>query len=90
MRSVLKERDKVPEIDFGYIKLTLKEFLDSHDYTRHQLSKNANIDYQTVDRYYKATDIDRVDVTLLAKICYSLNCDITDIIKYIPPEKQSS
>jgi len=87
VKSVFKEPKDLQEVDFGEIKLTLKEYLDANNYTRNQLAVKTGIKYQTIDRYYKATNVDRVDLILLSKICYVLNCDLSDIMKYIKPEK---
>lgn len=85
MKNIFKEQKDIQEVDFGYIKLTLKEFLDSHHYTRNQLSVNTGIKYQTIDRYYKNNKIDRVDLSLLSKICYAVNCELSDLLEYVPP-----
>lgn len=87
MRSVFIEQKDMQEIDFGYIELTLKELLEQKSCTRNQLSVNTGIKYQTIDRYYKGVDVERVDLTLLSKICYVLECDLSDVIKYVPPTK---
>ena len=87
MRSVFKEQEKIREIDFGCVKLRLKELLKQKNYTRNQLSVNTGIKYQTIDRYYKGTGVERVDLTLLSKICYVLECSLSDLIEYIPPAK---
>lgn len=88
MKSIFIEPRNIQEVDFGYIKLTLKAFLDKHQYTRNQLSIHTGIKYTTINRYYKSNQLDRIDLTVLSKICYVLNCKLTDIIEYIPPEKE--
>ena len=35
------------------VRLCLKEYLDSHQITRYELSKRAGIGYPVVDGYYK-------------------------------------
>ena len=88
MKSIFIEPRNIQEVDFGYIKLTLKAFLDKHHYTRNQLSIHTGIKYTTINRYYKSNQLDRIDLTVLSKICYVLNCKLTDIIEYIPPENE--
>ena len=83
MKSVYKEEKTVSEVDFGKVELNLKEYLDKHGITRNQLSVYTGIKYQTIDRYYKAVDIERVDLTLLAKICFVLECNLSDILRYV-------
>lgn len=83
MKSVYKEEKTVSEVDFGKVELNLKEYLDKRGITRNQLSVYTGIKYQTIDRYYKAVDIERVDLTLLAKICFVLECNLSDILRYV-------
>jgi len=42
--------------------------------------------YQIIDKYYK-NHVVRYDSYLLSKFCEALECDISDIICYIPEEK---
>ncbi|MBQ6012466.1 MAG: helix-turn-helix transcriptional regulator [Firmicutes bacterium] len=30
-------------------------------------------------------DVQRVDLSVLARLCYALDCDLSDIIEYIRP-----
>ena len=39
------------------------------------------INYDLVNRYYNNRVI-RVDIDIIARMCYVLDCDITDILKY--------
>lgn len=63
------------------VRLTIKEFLDSHSITRYELSKRTGIYFQIIDKYYK-NNIVRYDSYILNKICEALDCDISDIIEY--------
>ncbi|MCI9625694.1 MAG: helix-turn-helix transcriptional regulator [Clostridia bacterium] len=44
--------------------------------------------FTLVKGWYQCKDLDRVDLTLLSKICYVLNCELQDILTYVPPEKE--
>lgn len=39
------------------------------------------INYDLVNRYYNNRVI-RVDIDIIARMCYVLDCDINDILKY--------
>lgn len=41
----------------------------------------TGIRYDVIDRYYKS-QITRIDLENLAKICYALECKLSDIIDY--------
>ena len=64
------------------IRLTLAEYMNFKGITRYELSKRTNIQYQTIDRYYK-NKVVKYDSYVLQKICTALNCEVGDIIKII-------
>ncbi len=74
------------ERPYGKVELFLGEYMDAHGFSRNGLAKRTGLDYKTVDRYYQNKNVERVDLSLLAKFCYSMNCDLTDILRYLPPE----
>ena len=63
------------------IRLTLKEYIDSHGITRYELAKRTGIKFQIIDNYYKNRVV-RYDSYLLDKVCAALGCTIADIIEY--------
>lgn len=67
--------------NFGKIEMKLKNYLDRHEITRNSLSVATGIRYDVIDRYYKGA-VTRVDLETLAKICYALECELSDIINY--------
>lgn len=71
--------------EYGQIRVKLAEVLDSRNITRNHLSKITGIKYEIIDRYYKADHIQRVDLDLLARVCYVLDCKIEDLLEYQEP-----
>ncbi|MBQ9976852.1 MAG: helix-turn-helix transcriptional regulator [Clostridia bacterium] len=63
------------------VRLKLKEYLDLIGTTRYDLSVKSGIQYQIIDKYYK-NKVVRYDSYVLDRICYTLDCDISDIIEY--------
>ena len=61
------------------IRLTLKEKLKESGITRYQLSKMTEIQYQTIDKYYKNKVI-KYDSYVLERLCRALKCPISDLI----------
>lgn len=70
--------------DFGDTTVYLKDLMDEKGITVYQMSRATKIKYDTIKRYYDGICC-RFDDKTLAKICYILNCEINDIIKYVPP-----
>ena len=67
--------------DYGKVEITLKEILDKKGISRNKLSVMIAVNYDLVNRYYNNRVI-RVDIDIIARMCYVLDCDITDILKY--------
>lgn len=63
------------------IKICLEEILQSKSISRYELAKRTGIQYQIIDNYYK-NKVVRYDSYVLDRICYALDCDISDIIKF--------
>ena len=61
------------------IRLTLKEKLEESGITRYQLSKMTEIQYQTIDKYYKNKVI-KYDSYVLERLCSALKCPVSDLI----------
>ncbi|MCI9185664.1 MAG: helix-turn-helix transcriptional regulator [Lachnospiraceae bacterium] len=38
-------------------------------------------------RNYRDNKIQRLDIDILKRLCYVLECNLTDLIEYIPPEE---
>lgn len=62
--------------------LVLDKYLESIQMTRYELSRRTDIQYQTIDRYYK-NQVVRYDSYILLKICLALQCEVGDIIKIV-------
>ncbi len=72
----------VSEVEnFGNVEITLKEVLDKNNITRNALAEATGIRYSIIDSYYK-NKISRLDLYTIAKICYVLECEVSDILKY--------
>jgi len=84
VRSVV--RHVTYEVNYGSIRLKLAEVIDSRNITRNHLSTLTGVKYPVIDRYYK-NKVERMDMDLLAKICFVLDCQISDLLEYLPPEQ---
>lgn len=70
--------------EWGQVNLKLDEFLKNHNIRRSSLSRNAQIHYGQLLKYCR-NDMQKVDLNLLARICKTIDCEIGDIIEYLPP-----
>ena len=70
----------------GKIIIKLDEYLKEHKIGRSSLCRNGNIRYDTLLTYCRKT-VTRLDLDTLEKICSTLNCNISDILEFIPKQK---
>lgn len=80
---VLNEMKSMVDIkEYGRVKVKLAEILDERSITRNKLRTLTGIKYEVIDRYYKAQNIEFVDLDFVAKICFVLNIKVEDILEY--------
>lgn len=78
----MKELRSVVNLNsYGNITVHLKELIDQKGITRYRLAKLADTRFEVVEKWCSGT-VERIDSDVLARFCYILDCDITDIIKY--------
>ena len=68
--------------EYGRIRLRLSEMMDNRGITRNKMRTLTGIKYDVIDRYYKADNVERVDLDFLAKACYVLDCSVSDLLVY--------
>lgn len=76
-------RPIIQELEYGTIKIKLDEIMNSKNISTYQLNTKSNIRFQTIQALRENTS-SRIDFEVLAKLCYSLGCKVSDIIEYIP------
>ena len=63
------------------IKLILEEALAARGISRYELAKRTGIQYQIIDKYFK-NRVKRYDSFVLERICSTLECEISDVLRY--------
>lgn len=69
--------------DCGEIKLLLNEIMKEKGVSMNQLSFRAEMQ-RTQLRNYRDNKIQRLDIDILKRLCYVLECDLNDLIQYTP------
>ena len=72
--------------EYGRVRVKLAELLESRGLTRNRLRTLTGVKYEVIDRYFKAEQVEMVDLDFLAKVCFTLGCKIEDILEYEEPE----
>ena len=79
----MNEVNSIIEIkQYGKIRIKLSEIMDKKGITRNRLRNLTGVKYDVIDRYYKADNVERVDLDFLAKACFVLNCSVEDLLEY--------
>ena len=81
------EKNVVEYKDFGNILIFLDKIMEEREITTYELSKSTGIRFQTIKKLREVDEVTRINLDVIAKICYVLECDITDILKYERPKK---
>lgn len=76
------------DIEFGTIKLHLDKVMKERNISINKLSFRAEMQRTQLKKYCR-NEVQRVDLSVLSRLCYALDCDITDLITYIPPQKKN-
>ena len=67
--------------EYGKISIRLKEIMDSKNITRNYLARVSNTRFEVINKWYN-NELEKMDLDILARICYVLECSPEDIIKY--------
>lgn len=67
--------------NYGRINIRLKEIMDSKHITRNHLARASNTRFEVINKWYN-NEVEKMDLDILARICYVLDCSPDDIIRY--------
>ncbi|MBQ9887229.1 MAG: helix-turn-helix transcriptional regulator [Lachnospiraceae bacterium] len=70
------------DIEYGYIKLNLKEIMQEQNISINKLACRAEMQ-RTQLKAYINNEIQRVDLAVLARLCYVLDCSLNELIEYV-------
>jgi len=71
---------------YGKIKIHLDELIEKAGISKNKLSQRAEMQRTQLNHYCNNT-VTRLDVDVLARLCTVLNCEIGDLLEFIPPEQ---
>ena len=71
--------------EYGTIRIKLDELIKKAGISKNKLSHRAEMQRSQINHYCN-NDITRLDIDVLARICTVLDCQISDLLEFIPPE----
>lgn len=72
---------------YGKIRIKLDELLQQNNMSKNKLSHRAEMQRTQINHYCNS-EVTRLDTDVLARICTVFNCQIGDLLEFIPPEKE--
>ena len=72
---------------FGEIRLHVAEVIQARGISKNKLSQRAEMQRTQLNNYCN-NKVTRLDIDVLARLCTVLECDIGDILEFIPAEEK--
>ena len=74
------------EQKYGKIVIKLDKLLKQSGLSKNKLSHRAEMQRSQINNYCN-NDITRLDTDVLARICTVFECEIGDLLEFIPPDE---
>ena len=73
------------DLEFGTVRLHLEELMKKRNISINKLSFFFFFQRTQLKKYCR-NEVQRLDIAVLSRLCYALDCDLNDLLEYIPPE----
>jgi len=73
-------------MEYGTVRIKLAELIEKEGISKNKLSHRAEMQRSQINNYCN-NKISRLDIDVLARICTVLDCDIADLLEFVPPQK---
>lgn len=70
---------------YGKIVIRVNELIEQKGISKNKLCHRAEMQHTQLNNFCK-NEITRLDTDVLARLCHALECDISDLLQYLPPE----
>lgn len=67
--------------EYGRVIINIKGIMEKRKITRNKLATLTGATFNVINRYYN-NELYKVDLDVLARICYVLDCEIVDVMEY--------
>lgn len=74
-------------VNYGHIRLKLDKIMKEQNISINKLAFRAEMQRTQLKSYIK-NEVQRVDLSVLARLCYALECSLDDLIEYIPADNE--
>lgn len=70
------------DIEFGTVHLKLNDIMAENNISINKLAFRAEMQ-RTQLKAYRDNKVQRIDLAVIARLCYALDCDLHDLLEYI-------
>lgn len=75
------------EKSYGSIRINLDKLIQKSGLSKNKISQRAEMQRTQLNNYYNNT-ITRLDTDVLARLCTVLDCQIGDLLEFVPAENE--
>lgn len=72
--------------EYGTIRIKLNDLIRKTGISKNKLCHKAEMQHTQLNNYCK-NEVTRLDTDVLARLCTVLNCEIGDLLEFVPPEE---
>lgn len=70
---------------FGTVRIKLASVIEEKGISKNKLSQRAEMQRTQLNNYCNNT-ISRLDIDVLGRLCTVLDCEIGDLLEFVPPQ----
>lgn len=70
-------------LEYGTIRIKLDELIENRGISKNKLSQRAEMQRTQINNYCN-NKITRLDIDVLARLCTVLQCDISELLEFVP------
>lgn len=75
--------------EYGTIRIHLSELITESGISKNKLCHRAELQRAQLNNYCN-NNVVRMDIDVLARICTAMNCRISDLLEFIPPDAETT
>lgn len=76
------------EIQFGKVVNHLDEIIKDKKLTQTKIVKTLGLEPKQL-KLYRSQHIRKYDISIMERFCFLLDCEVGDILEYVPPTVES-
>ena len=67
------------EKNYGSVQMNLRPYMEKLGISRNALARATNTRFEVINKWYEG-DVEKVDLNVLARVCYVLGCEAGDLL----------